>query len=177
MISINVNIAGNKKGSVKLARFTREMAPNLIRGIDKATAILEREVKRQLSLGGTIDRRKDAMPTKNLGKHLRKGDGTLQTSWTLKPAKRVPGGVEGHVSSWVPYSAIHEFGGTTAAHVIKPRNAKALRFFVGGEAVFARSVNHPGSKIPARPYVQPAIDKKREAMVDVVAREITRPLQ
>jgi phage virion morphogenesis protein len=64
------------------------------------------------------------------------------------------------------YAAIHQFGGKTKAHVIKPRRKKALWFpgagsFLaagrGGGAVFVehplKSVNHPGSKIPARPYL------------------------
>ena len=41
------------------------------------------------------------------------------------------------------YARIHQFGGR-----IRPTRARALRFEVGGEAVFARSVT-----IPARPYL------------------------
>lgn len=52
------------------------------------------------------------------------------------------------------YGRIHQFGGRTAAHVIMPRKAKALRWFAGdGGKIFAKRVNHPGSVIPARPYV------------------------
>ena len=46
------------------------------------------------------------------------------------------------------YGAIHQFGGVTRAHVIRPRFKKALAF--GDHPV--KSVNHPGSRIPARPY-------------------------
>jgi phage virion morphogenesis protein len=48
-----------------------------------------------------------------------------------------------------PYARIHQLGGKTRPHVIKPRNKKALAF--GGRVV--KSVNHPGSEIPARPYM------------------------
>jgi len=34
----------------------------------------------------------------------------------------------------------------TRAHKIRARNAKALRFNVGGKIVFVKSVNHPGTK-------------------------------
>lgn len=47
------------------------------------------------------------------------------------------------------YAAIHQFGGQTRPHVILPRNKKALAF--GGRVV--KKVNHPGSKIPARPFL------------------------
>lgn len=43
-----------------------------------------------------------------------------------------------------PYAFwVHE---GTKAHVILPRRAKALRWFVDGQPVFARRVNHPGTK-------------------------------
>ena len=58
--------------------------------------------------------------------------------------------VTGEVGTGLAYGRIHEFGGTTKAHVILPRNAKVLAFRVGGQQVFARRVNHPGSRIPAR---------------------------
>ncbi len=47
------------------------------------------------------------------------------------------------------YAAIHQRGGKTKPHIIKPRNKKALAF--GGRVV--KSVNHPGSNIPARPFL------------------------
>lgn len=53
------------------------------------------------------------------------------------------------VGTNVKYAAIHQFGGQTRPHRIVARNAKALKF--GNR--FARSVNHPGSKIPARPFL------------------------
>lgn len=34
----------------------------------------------------------------------------------------------------------------TRPHPIRPRNAKALRFRVGGRVVYAKYVNHPGTK-------------------------------
>lgn len=47
------------------------------------------------------------------------------------------------------YAAMMHFGGQTKPHVIRPRNKRALAF--GG--VVVRQVNHPGSKIPARPFM------------------------
>jgi phage virion morphogenesis protein len=47
------------------------------------------------------------------------------------------------------YAAIQQFGGQTRPHVIKARNKRALAF--GG--VVVRQVKHPGSKIPARPFL------------------------
>lgn len=47
------------------------------------------------------------------------------------------------------YAAIHQFGGRTKAHVIRAKNKRALSF--GG--IVVRQVNHPGSIIPARPFL------------------------
>lgn len=47
------------------------------------------------------------------------------------------------------YAAIHQLGGQTRAHTIRPRHAKALRI---GDVV-VKSAQHPGSNIPARPYL------------------------
>lgn len=55
------------------------------------------------------------------------------------------------VGTNVKYAAIQHFGGTTRPHIIRPRNKKALAWATGGHPV--KSVNHPGSKIKARPYL------------------------
>lgn len=87
----------------------------------------------------------------------------------------------GTIGTNVEYAAIHEFGGQTKPHVISPRG-KALRFidsaFIGpiritkagglrkkqrGQGiVFARSVHHPGSTVPARPWLRPALSDSQE---------------
>jgi len=55
-------------------------------------------------------------------------------------------------SSNIVYAAIHQFGGKTRPHTITSAHG-ALRFNLGGRTVFANSVNHPGSDIPARPFL------------------------
>lgn len=80
---------------------------------------------------------------------------TLRKSGTL--AKSIAGGGNGR-HAWAGsdrrYAAIHQLGGTTAPHVIRPRGGrKALAFTIGGRKVFAKSVDHPGSRIPARPFL------------------------
>jgi hypothetical protein len=48
------------------------------------------------------------------------------------------------VGSDLEYAAFVNDG--TRPHVIRPRRASVLRFNVGGRVVFARVVNHPGTK-------------------------------
>ena len=46
--------------------------------------------------------------------------------------------------SEAPYASFVEFG--TRPHLIRARRARALRFQLSGEVVYARYVRHPGSK-------------------------------
>ena len=65
----------------------------------------------------------------------------------------------------VKYAGIHEYGGTTKAHIIEPKKANVL--FCGkaggpqGQAgpykVFAKRVNHPGSKMPERSFLRSSL--------------------
>lgn len=58
----------------------------------------------------------------------------------------------------VKYAAIHEYGGTTAPHIIEPKKASVLAFTGGGGGmVFARRVNHPGSKMPERSFMRSSL--------------------
>jgi hypothetical protein len=59
----------------------------------------------------------------------------------------------GGVTSHAPYSRFVHQG--TRPHVIRPRNAAALRFPVGSRTVFAMSVNHPGTR--PRPFLTNAV--------------------
>ena len=51
--------------------------------------------------------------------------------------------------SHMVYARIHQEGGKTRPHDITPYSGKALHF----NGTFAKKVHHPGSDIPARPYM------------------------
>lgn len=102
---------------------------------------------------------------------------TLRKSGTLWQSIRVTetGDAGVTVGSDRRYAAIHQLGGRTPARVIRPRNGKALWW--PGAAHPVRSVNHPGSRIPARPFLpffpdgKPS-DKAREMVEDVVRAKL-----
>lgn len=68
------------------------------------------------------------------------------------------------------YGLIHQIGGKTKAHVIRAKNKKALKF--GGRIV--KSVNHPGSNIPARPYL--ALTEEDSVELESVAQKYLQRL-
>lgn len=77
--------------------------------------------------------------------------GRLKASIHPDPVRRTgPWRIDTGVSADAPYAApVHQ---GARPHVIRPRNARALRFEVdGGRVVFARRVNHPGQR--AQPFL------------------------
>lgn len=71
------------------------------------------------------------------------------------------------VGSDVEYAAAVHDG--TAPHVIRPRRAQALRFRVGGRIVYARVVNHPGTR--GRPFLDRALREVAAARGYRVSRD------
>lgn len=65
-------------------------------------------------------------------------------------------------SAGVPYARIHEEGGIIPSHFISPRVAKALKFEIGGVTVFSKGHQVPDIKIPARPYLGPALESNAD---------------
>lgn len=88
---------------------------------------------------------------------------------------------EGAIGSDVQYMGIHEFGGKTKPHIIRPRIAKSLRFQLGGRTIFAKSVNHPGSRMPMRAPISRGIgDRQAEvgaAIANAALQAIEGPMQ
>ena len=101
---------------------------------------------------------------------LRGGSGILQDSGRLRNSMTTQtDNKSATVGTNVAYAAIHHFGGQTRPHLIRPKNGKALKF--GGR--FAKQANHPGSKIPARPFMslQP---EDEQALAEAVADYLNR---
>lgn len=79
--------------------------------------------------------------------------GNLRARNKMRVDPGPPGGVvRGQVYNDTRYAEVVHDG--TPPYVIRPRRAKALRFTVGGQVVFARSVRHPGSR--GRPWLADA---------------------
>lgn len=73
--------------------------------------------------------------------------GQRSTASSFRSTVSVPAGLQRRKAGWT------EDG--TRPHVIRPRQAKALRFRSGGRIRFAKVVHHPGN--PARPWWMPTV--------------------
>lgn len=69
------------------------------------------------------------------------------------------------VGTNVIYARIQQLGGKTKPHVIRARNKRALS--IGG--IVVQSVNHPGSDIPARPFL--TLEQEDREDIELEARD------
>lgn len=70
------------------------------------------------------------------------------------------------VEAAVNYAGFIEFG--TRPHLILPRRARVLRFFVAGEEAFALRAMHPGTA--PRPFIRPAVEDVLPRLRSALAR-------
>lgn len=108
------------------------------------------QTKRRFEAGGPAP---DGTPWKTPKTPNRKRIRTLTVSGHLRDSIRYQllGNNAVAIGTNRVYAAIHQLGGKTAAHIIRPRKGKAL-FWPGARHPVA-SVKHPGSVIPARPFL------------------------
>lgn len=121
----------------------------LMRAFDRIGLKLVGYIKNNKLSGNPIKRR-----TGNLSRHI---DYTVQQNGTQIVMK--VGVVRGEQD--VPYAKFLEGG--TRPHVIRPKNARVLAFSVGGEQVFAKAVNHPGT--PAFRFLRSSLAENRQMIV------------
>lgn len=90
-------------------------------------------------------------------------------------SRRVEGAHRGVVFTDLKYAPHVEFG--TRPHVIRPRNKKFLAFKVGAKTVFAKKVNHPGTK--AYNYMRDSFEENKPKITkiyDQLALKVVREL-
>lgn len=72
------------------------------------------------------------------------------------------------VGTDLPYAAMQEYGGT-----VRPRNKRFLRFVVEGQEIFTKGP----VKIPAHPYLRPALRENTDEVREIVMQVIKTRLQ
>lgn len=111
---------------------------------------------------------------KMAGRVLQRRSGRLSRSVKASRVKISGGKGSITVGSNVKYAPFHEFGtgihGGKGAYEIVPIRAKALRFVIGGETVFAKRVLHPG--VIARPIWRPALKESKREIKGILASKI-----
>ncbi len=140
-ISIDIN---TNQATRMLSRLERRVG-NLRPFFNDAGEILLRSVDKNFAAQGRPTRWKPSGRVKRDGGQTLSDTGRLRRSIT-----REASATHAAVGTNVEYAAIHQFGGRIGPHVIRPKKAKALKIPGIG---FVAKVNHPGSTIPARPFL------------------------
>ena len=143
----------NLKGGEELQAFLNSLAPkieqNILRSALRAGAkVIAEEAKNNVPVkSGAL---RDSI---KIGTNTRKGRVTA----TVKAGSK---------KAW--YYRFVEFG--TAAHEIKPKNAKSL-FFAG---MFGELIKHPGTRPKA--FMRPALDSKSGEAINAIGAAISKRL-
>ena len=146
--SVEIQVsATNKKIAAALKRLARR-TDNLRPVMERIGVFLENSVLRRFE----TQTAPDGTPwLRSERAELEHGQTLTDTGRLRASITRVVESRSTAVGTNVVYAAIHQFGGTTPARVIKPRRKKAL--FWPGARHPVKSVNHPGSEIGARPFL------------------------
>lgn len=102
-------------------------------------------IERMLRLpGGMVYRNMERRLLRVEAEAIRRAPGSMGTTIRAQIRRGSGGDFQGVINVRHP-AALYVIGGTRP-HVIRPVTAKALRFTVGGQVVYARLVHHPGNK-------------------------------
>jgi hypothetical protein len=102
-----------------------------------------------------------------LGKNKSEGKGNtsnLRGSWQVTKL----GSLEWALNSKAIYRWMVQTG--TKAHIIKPKNTKALHFTVKGSEIFCKIVHHPGTA--ANPYITRAIEETKKRIPEFADKAV-----
>ncbi|MDR1311111.1 MAG: phage virion morphogenesis protein [Burkholderiaceae bacterium] len=161
LINIRLNDTALKRAIHGLQRRLRDMRP-VMRAIAQT---LEAKTERNFASQGRPRWKALKNPSER-----RKGGVILQDSGQLAASITTRySDTQAIIGTNKVYARIHQFGGKTRAHPIKPKRKKVLAF--GGK--FARSVNHPGSNIPARPFLPVTADGRLQRETSEAIMETT----
>ena len=131
-----IEIKIDDKDIVMLLKRLSEKASNMVPAMKIISQIMRDEVPKNFEAGG----KPKWKPSKRA---MREGGKTLvDTARLMRSISPSSTEHEARVGTNVEYAAIHQFGGKTKAHIIKPRHKAAL-FFPGLKHP-VKSVNHPG---------------------------------
>ena len=136
MIKINTNEID--KFAVELIKLSEESRGNVQKAIKKSAFNIESQAKKNLASNKSV-----------VTGHLRRSISTQM------------GDLEATIhTSNVKYAVIVEKG--SKAHIIKPKNKKAL--YWKGATRPVKQVNHPGSK--AKPFLEPAFESEKDKFIE-----------
>lgn len=117
--------------------------------------IMCREVEKNFAAGGRPTAWKETARSRRDG-----GKPLTRTARLRRSITADSDDVSARAGTNVKYARIHQLGGKTKPHIIRARNKEVLSW--PGARHPVRAVNHPGSNIPARPFLVMTDDGMRQ---------------
>ena len=167
VIESSIDDARLQRAFARIVATAAKGSPSSISALRQIGSYMVAATIRRFELeGGAGGRWKPSRRAREEGGQTLTDTGRLRSSI----ASNVTGdGVE--IGTNVAYAAIHQFGGRTPPRTIRPRRKKAL-FFPGARHPVAK-IEHPGSDIPARPFLD-FDEQDRAAVGRIVVRMLER---
>ena len=154
-------ITGVSEVVLKLKAFVPKVTESIMREIDRQSYALQRHI----------------VENKLSGQVLKRRTGALSNSIRVTPAKMVDGVVMGQVGSAltvprlngtrISLLAVQQFGA-----IITAKRVMYLRFLIGDHWVRTRRV-----ELPPRPVLGPALDDRREQIVEGLTHAVAEAMQ
>lgn len=120
----------------------KDLMPKFKRALDRTSQLTALEIKGNIA---------EFAPVKH---------GNLARRWDIKKV----GDYQYTVATNVVYAAVQNWG--RDPFTIYPRRKKALHFFIGGNEIFCKRVNHPGIK--GKFFVEKSIDEAEKRIDDFI---------
>lgn len=140
--------------------------------------MLENSVKKNFDVGGRFSKAGSPIGGSNkwepVDNPLLKGTTLKRSGMLQRSITNTSDNKSATVSSGLIYARFQNDGGKTKPHVIKAKLKQALAFLKGGTNLIRTQVNHPGSNIPARPFMvaQPEdIEYAKEVIADHLSKK------
>lgn len=143
MIQLSAQILGHKELQKALEQLPKALSDKVVQKalLEVAQPIADQAAANVSQDQGKLKKSIKARPaTTRRQKALRKSQGPV-----VFVGPTMPDGAAGHLV---------EFG--TKAHTIKPKAGGYLKFEIGGNTIYVRSAEHPGSR--RKPFLRPAWD-------------------
>jgi phage gpG-like protein len=148
-----------KQFEAKLRRFAKDNPKAVAKGLRKGLDIVRREAVMNHLSGPKMPQGVGSKTNATLARQSGDLATKLNTNVTVGTS-----GIKARIGSPLKYAPVHEYGAT-----ITPKNAKMLVFEIGGQKVFAKKVT-----IPARPFLHPSVDAKRQEVTETILRHLMR---
>jgi hypothetical protein len=158
-MTVTFQVHGDQAVVEYLASLPVELAAMILRKFQSRATEISQYIKNTLLNGVLLNRKTGRLANSIVGRVY-----SSKSKVTLSVASRGD----------VPYAGIYEHGGKIPPHIIRAKNASLLYFQGGrdGKMLALRQVDHPGTVVRARHYLEQGVQDKGQDFLSDIASAI-----